>query len=64
MSSHSTTANIVVDLHAAEERHATAVDAMHAQAVRRRELKPGHRWVIRGCPVCRGFHLQQVRGPA
>lgn len=50
--------------HAAEERYAKAVDAMTAQSIRRLELKPGHRWVIRGCAVCRGFHLQQVKGQA
>lgn len=62
MSVHSTTAGVVVALHESEVRYPQAVDAIQAQASRRRELRPGHRWVVRYCPICRGWHLDQVRG--
>jgi hypothetical protein len=49
-------------LHDAAQRYATACDAL--AAMRCMNVRQGCRWIARACAVCRGWHLEQVRGVA
>lgn len=47
---------------AATERYPTSVDAL--AAIRFRSAPAGWRWVAKACQVCRGWHVEQIRGQA